>query len=465
MLTIEITTKPLPLRRLRRGLIALVLVAVATPSPAQTPPTPPPPELSTIAVPIRASLAALQPELEARVPVAFSDRETQRGIDIRYEVKRDPLRLAMTGPGLRTTTTVHYGVEACRGRFPCISCGFGEARREAQITLHSKLEWDPSWRIRSTTRPLPTHYPRRCAVTWFDFDITDRFIAPVVNNQLAIAARTIDRNTPAAANLKPHAQQIWTALQAPVELAPRTWLVLDPVAVALTPIAGSGVEVTSTLSLTAQTRVVIGNKPVIVPKPLPALRVATAVPSGVRVPFDLEVPYEEASRLASKELAGRKYKVNGRDLTIESLVVAAGFGGKLRVDAMIDYRGGVLRSYRGVIHLDGTPRFDAPSASIVFPDLDYTLAERGGLIRRIAERAAHETLRARLRENIRLALGPQLATLRAEVTRALTRPLAAGVMLRGQAEAIQPVSVTPRESGLSIRVVATGSASVDLSKP
>ncbi|MEA2488360.1 MAG: hypothetical protein QOH21_152 [Acidobacteriota bacterium] len=441
---------------------ALALVTAAASAQPAPPAPPPPPELSTIVIPIRASLAALQPELEARVPVTFADTETQSGFDIRYEVKRDPLRLAMTGPGLRTTTIVHYGLEACRGRFPCISCGFGEERRQAQITLHSKLEWDPSWRIRSITKPLPTDYPRRCQVTWFDFDITDRFIAPVVNNQLAIAARTIDRNTPAAANLKPQAQQIWTALQTPVELAPRTWLVLEPAAVALTPISGSGLDVTSTLSLTAQTRVVVGNKPVVAPKPLPPLRVAAAVANGVRVPFDLEVPYEDVSAVASRELAGRKYKVNGRDLAIESLTVGFGTGGKLRVDAMVDYRGGVLRNYHGVIHLEGTPRFDPPTASIVFPDLDYTLAERGGLVRRIAERAAHDTLRARLRENMRVSLGTQLATLRTEITRALTRPLAAGVMLRGRADAIQPVSVTPRETLLTVRVVAVGSAEVTI---
>jgi len=284
----------------------------------------------------------------------------------------------------------------------------------------------------------------------------------VVNEQLAIAARTIDRNTPMAANLKPQAQQIWTALQTPVELAPRTWLVLEPAAVALTPISGSGLDVTSTLSLTAQTRVVVGNKPVVAPKPLPPLRVAAAVPNGVRVPFDLEVPYEDVSRLASAQLAGRKYKVNGRDLAIESLTVGFGTGGKLRVDTLVDYRGGVLRNYHGVIHLEGTPQFDPATASIVFPDLDYTLAERGGLVRRIAERAAHDTLRARLRENMRVSLGPQLTTLRPEITRALTRPLAAGVMLRGRADAIQPVSVTPREGLLVVRVVAVGAAEVTL---
>ncbi|HEX2120999.1 MAG TPA: DUF4403 family protein, partial [Thermoanaerobaculia bacterium] len=237
---------------------------------------PPPPELSTIVVPIRASLAPLVPEIEARVPNRATDTVRERGIDVRYEVARDPIRLAMRGGGLHATTKVRYALEACRGRFPCVSCGFAEARREADITLHTKLAWDASWRLRSTTTLLPVHYAKPCEVTWFGIDVTRRFVAPVVEEQLTAAARIIDRNTPSLTAIRPHAEQIWTSLQTPVELAPRTWLVLEPSEVALTPISGSGAIVTSTLAMRALTRVVVGPKPVVARKPLPALKSGAA---------------------------------------------------------------------------------------------------------------------------------------------------------------------------------------------
>src|SRR5688572_23769760 len=120
----------------------LVIVACARPLRGQAP------ELSTISVPIRASLAPLVPEIEARVPKTFADKQRERGIDVRYEVARAPIQLQMIGGGLHSSTTVKYGLEACRGRFPCISCGIGEARRVADIKLHSKLVWDPAWRLR-----------------------------------------------------------------------------------------------------------------------------------------------------------------------------------------------------------------------------------------------------------------------------------------------------------------------------
>lgn len=420
-------------------------------------------EISTIVVPIRADLGALTAVVETHVPKSGGDSEVQNGITIDYDVTRDPIVLRMIGPGLHATTTARYSLQACRGRFPCISCGLGEPRREAQITLHSKLEWDGAWRIRSTTRPLPVHYPRKCEVTWFDFDITRRYIAPEVEKQLAIAARTIDRNVPQLTSIRPQAQQIWSSLQTPFELAPRTWLVLEPMSVALTPIAGQGMVATSTLTLQARTRVVVGNKPATTSTPLPPLRVAAPAASGIRIPFDLELPYEDASRLASAEFAGKTYKVDGRDLTVESIRILPGAKGKLMIEASIDYRGGRLRNYRGLVWLEGTPRFDPATSSVIVPDLDYTLERRRrNPFLRIVERAVHVGVRAELRENARFDIGPRINEVRAEIGRALTRNLAPNVLMRGRADAIQPVSVTPLAETMSIRIIATGVAEVEI---
>ena len=454
-------------RTIITSLFVLAAGCAAPPPPTEVAgPTiaPPPPEASTIIVPIRASLAPLLPEIETRVPNTFADKARERGIDIRYEVARDPLRLNMIGSGLHAKTTVRYALEACRGRFPCVSCGFREARREADIALHTKLEWDPSWRLRSTTRLLPVNYAKPCEVTWFDIDVTKRFVAPVVEEQLTAAARIIDRNTPGLASIRPHAEQVWTSLQTPVELAPRTWLVLEPAEVTLTPITGSGTTITTTLALRAMTRVVVGEKPVVARKPLPALQSGAAGSHpAVRVPFDLELPYSDASRLIAKETLGKTFKINGKPLTIESIRLAPAPNGKVLIEASIDYRGGGLKNYKGLIFLEGTPRFDVATSSIVIPDLDYSLdPKRRGFLVRIAERAAHDNIRTRLRSSARFPLGPRVNAMRDEITGALTRRLAPGVALRGRADALQPVSVTPLAHVLLLRMIATGTAEVQI---
>jgi len=388
----------------------------------------------------------------------------ERHIDVHYDVARDPMGLNMIGGGLHVDTTVRYSMQACRGSFPCISCGIGEPRREAEIRLQTKLDWDPSWRLRSRTRLLPVHYAKPCEVTWLGIDITPRFVAPVIEQQMGATVQIIDRRTPSLTDLRPRAEQIWTALQTPSELAPRTWLVLEPTDVALTPITGSGSMITSTLLLNVRTRVVIGEKPVTTRKPLPVLRRgdANATP-GVRVPFDLDLPYEEASRLAARDYAGKTFVIDRRLLTITSLRFAPARNGRLLMEAGIDYRGGRLRNYRGAVFLEGTPVFDAATSTIVVPDLDYSLAPKHrGFFVRIAERTAHDSIRTRLRESARFPLAPRIAEIREEVTRALTRTLAPGVYLRGHADAIEPVAVTPTASGISLRLIATGAVEVEV---
>jgi len=198
---------------------------------------------------------------------------------------------------------------------------------------------------------------------------------------------------------------------------------------------------------------------------VPALKTTpqAAAPSGVRVPFDLELPYDEASRIATRDYAGKTYRVNGNPLTLSSLRIAPAANGRVLIEAMIDYRGGRLRNYRGLIFLEGTPRFDAATQTIVIPDLDYSLdPKRRGLFARIAERAAHDSIRARLRESARFALAPRITEARAEITRALTRQLAPGVSLRGRADAIEPQAVLALPAAISVRVVMTGAAEVTI---
>jgi hypothetical protein len=264
-------------------------------------------------------------------------------------------------------------------------------------------------------------------------------------------------------NLRPQAQEIWTALQTPTEIAPRTWLVLEPAAVGLGAIRGSGQTVTSSIALVAQTRVVVGPPPAVAAKPLPPLRVAVDSPSGLRVPIDVDLPYDEAGRLLSEQFAKRSYDTGGGKLTVDSIRLLPGNAGKLTVEASINYRGGRLKRYAGLVYLDGTPRFDPATSSIVIDDVDYTLdPHRHNLFLRAANAVVHDTLRSTLRANARWSIASELTRVRGEIDRGLNRPLAVGATLHGRVESLQPVSVTAGSQTISLRVVATGNASIAL---
>jgi hypothetical protein len=413
-----------------------------------------------ISIPVRASLADVVALVEPKVPKTFNGRSQEGAFAVRYKVERRPLALQIIGRGLHTRTKVLYGVEACTRALPCISCGMKQVPREADIALHSLLTWGTDWRLHAATKPLPTSFPVRCEVTPLRLDITDRFVAPVVRDQLHIAAAEIDRNVPASTNLRPDAQRIWSELRTPVEIAPRTWLVLEPDDVALSPITGSGVEATSTLTLRAMTRVAVGERPAITPRALPALRTAEPSAPGLRVPLSVDLPWSEADRIMSAQLTAAPMKTEDGVLTVKSLSIASSPPSRVRIEANIDYRAGFLRSYRGTIVFSGTPVLDATRSSLVMPDLDYILGNDAGFFARTADRLAHDTLRARIRQSFRIDLAPQLQRIRGEISRGLTRNLGGGASMRGVVDGVTITRLNTRDTGFDIGLLATGTAEV-----
>jgi hypothetical protein len=439
---------------------------------------PPPAELSTIVIPIRTSLAPLLPQLEAQVPKSLEkvdafELDPQKQFGMKYRVVRDPIALNVIGSGIHAMTTIHYSLEGCRRTqkpftqeivmWPCISCGFGEPMRDAWISLSSHLEWDANWRLRSTTRAQPVDFSsKRCQVTFASIDITDWRIAPIVNDQLLQAVKTIDANTPKLTNIRPIAEQVWSSLQAPVLIGPRTWLLMEPADVALGPIAGSGLSLTSMLTLRARTRVVVGERPPVTPRPLPALRVAQAPTGGIRVPFDVEMPYEEATRLMMENFANRTYE----GVAVRSMRLSAGpaADGRVVIEINVSYHASFLKHYDGLVYLEATPIFDPATRTLTLQNLDYSLdPHRKNPFLRIADRVAHDQLRTTLANAAHWSVAPQIDALRGEIARAITRPLAPDVTMRGRVDAIEPGTVVLDATGILLHVLATGSAEVEIS--
>ena len=98
----------------------VLLLAACTSAPTPTPPAqaapPPPAELSTIVIPIRASLEPLLPLIEKQVPSDFTkldayELDPSQRFGLRYSVYRDPIVLNMQNAGLHTSARVHYALE------------------------------------------------------------------------------------------------------------------------------------------------------------------------------------------------------------------------------------------------------------------------------------------------------------------------------------------------------------------
>ena len=162
----------------------------------------------------------------------------------------------------------------------------------------------------------------------------------------------------------------------------------------------------------------------------------------------------------SENFAKRTYE----GVAVDSIRLGPAANGHVSVELNVKYHASVFRRYTGLVFLEGTPAFDPVTRTVTLLDLDYSLdPRRKNPFIRIADHVAHDRLKSTLAVATRWSVAPQVDSIREEIARAVTRPLAPGVMMRGRVDAIAPAAVMIDANGIVIHALATGSAEVEVS--
>ena len=143
-----------------------------------------------------------------------------------------------------------------------------------------------------------------CTVTALGVDATNT-LQGEIDKQFARFAADADSTIPLAGDLKPLADSLFTSFLEPTALDSTNspWLVFDPQAVRVTPLAGNGNSISTTLVLCARPRAIAGVRPAARRTPLPVLSLGTA-PAEYTVPVSVELPFAKLERRAELLLTG-----------------------------------------------------------------------------------------------------------------------------------------------------------------
>jgi hypothetical protein len=277
----------------------------------------------------------------------------------------------------------------------------------------------------------------------------------MLEGQLSRFRQQFDSIVPAVADLKPAADSMWRMLQQPFALdsASTVWFTMSPDGAALAPLVGAGGAVTTAIVLTAHPRVVVGTKPAAENKPLPSLTLATRT-TGIHVPLDIELPFDELSKRATAALAG---EVAGKGITVDAISV---WGVSDTAVVQVNVRGRVS----GSLFLTGRVGYDVASRTLLIGDLKYTLASTSKMSSIKATLGA-----SRIRHALdsasghgRLDIGTQLDQLKAQLGAQLNRQLAPGVALSGEVTDVRIDRLYTKPNAFVLRVVLDAAAKVDV---
>ena len=367
---------------------------------------------SNLTVHVTYGLDGLARELEGGIPTRIGGLASRlrypqdERLEYAFEAERGPLQLSSAGDTVRVATELAYGGQVWyatpMGVELTTSCGIeagelaGNAPR-ASVQMSFPLVVDENWTVRSVPsvdRVDTASENDRCraVVLGFEVDATDAIMASLrawLEEEATRVGAQVESVSP-----RPYAEEWWTTVQAPIELASDVWLVLDPEALSyriggdtgqgagvLEQPIGAGpaaASVAGEIAATVRPRVVLGPRPTASLRELPPLDAAPppdADSAAEQVAVEAVVGFDEASEIVGAGLVGAAWQVMGRTLRVASADVSRADDGRMALT--VELAGDVPARLR----LVGTPVLDTVADEIALPDLDVTLEEGGALPR------------------------------------------------------------------------------------
>jgi len=352
------------------------------------------PSASSLVIPVTFDLADAVGQIESKLPRTFGNLSAERehpaneNLHYAFEAERDPLRISVDDGTVHARTTIHYrgmlSYDTSFGQLARATCGMnGPASNApaARVHLSSPVRLGPNATLHTDVeleRVEPVEGTGRCVLSaqGLRFDATDIVIG-LVRSWLRTEVASLNQEF-SRVPLRPHMKRAWTALQQPVSLGARRWLVLHPSAVRHGRIhAGRsndpvlqltlGVDVTPRITLGPEPTVSTSRLPPFEPFPQPD-SVSTDGPSSITVSGRFD--YASLSPLVRDRLRTKDLDLLGQSAQIQS-VQLSGLGNG-RAVAELELRGGV----RGTAVAVGTPMYDAEQNTVTVPDLDFTIETR-----------------------------------------------------------------------------------------
>jgi hypothetical protein len=423
----------------------------------------PPVPTSYLDVPVRYDLARALAWLEEAVPPVIGNIDRRQRVPgnrrLRYafSLRRSPFRVSIEGRTATLASDVAYQARAWYNPplLPEIgaSCGTDEdkPRPRARLTVETTVELTERWALRPRTRaraePLTDRERDQCEVTAFKVDVTSK-VMDAARGALQKELREFDRRL-AAFDLPGEAQRVWTVLSTPIKLTDSLWLVINPATVRIGLLAVRGDTLVTTVGLSANPRVVGGERPEPSARPMPPPEDSTARPPVLHLLTEGRMPYDVASAVLSRELRGTRIRVAGRRLAVDSLQLLGVGDGRVAVGLAV--RGAV----NGTLYAVGHPILDTATAELYMPDLVYDVGTRDLLAGTLAWLASG-TIEEFLRTRVRIRMGPVIEEGRRLLERELNRELVQGVTLRATVRAGRVYGVRAAPHALLARAIVSG---------
>lgn len=335
----------------------------------------------------------------------------------------------------------------------------GETTFEIDLRFATRFSLDKDWSVMTRTTAEGFDYVTKPTIRLVGIDIPiTGLVSNAINSNLGAVTQALDKQVRDKIDLRTPVLRAWNLIREPYNVSDeyRTWLLVVPRRVLITPLRFEKGEIRTTIGLEGHTLTTVGTKPAVRPATdLPDLTVVPTVKDDFRVGIISEATYLEVAELANKQLVGRSftfregaYSVSITDLDLygqnDNLIIKAGITG----------------SVTGDVYLRGQPYYDAQTRSVTLRNLAYDLDTKN-LLQKAASWLLKSTLAKTLEKNLTFPVGDQIDAVRQSIQERMANyPLAKGVTLSGKIDEVRPDQVYLTPTAMVAVVHANGKVNV-----
>ncbi len=423
------------------------------------PPVPP----SRLELPVAYDLAPALAWLETEVPGSIGSMDKQIRVNdrtkIAFAITREPFQVSFAPRTITISSVLHY---QGRGWYnpPVLpemsgSCGTGDVRPRARLTLRVTGRIDSTWTLRtkSTVEAVPLTDTERdqCEVTAAHIDVTSKVLG-AAEGALQKELTKVDRNL-RAYPLRAEVEGVWATMQSPLRLTDSLWLLINPVSVRFLPFTTLRDTLHWQAGLEANPRIVGGAKPPASTNPLLPPDRSEPPPPELLILSEGRLPYDVAEDILSKALKKTKIKVGRRTIKIEHLKPAPLGDGRVSVALTLS------GAANGTLYAVGHPQIDSAGV-LTMPDLTIDAGSTDALTGALAWLASSDAITQMLRDAIRVNLAPTIEKARVLAEKNMNRELAPGLGIRTTLTSAVPAGVWAAPDALVARVIVKGTGAL-----
>jgi len=413
---------------------------------------------SKIDVPITIDMTQVLNDFNSRVPAEFSGDGSAGPGQYRWDIKRKPFVVSLSGDSLHITDAAHFtGGGYLKIPFTDQLKKICACESDVTIGIGAKLDLLNNYSLPGNAR-LTQFDLSACNLNIGNFDITP-IIKPRAIDAINKALTGLNQKI-TQYNFRSLLQPAWTALNQPVKIGDIGYININPSAVRIGHPSASGNLLNLTAGITAKPVFYLAD---------PGKNPATPIPdiskgygsNGFNLNMDVHLDYKPLNEILKSTVADKKITdgSNGYLIIQDAEIYGSGNDHLL---IKVTFSGKKTVPVHGILYFTCIPVYDINTGNLYISDISFDV----GTIKKLKEGPAAWILGSALKKylgtEVHFNVGDQITGIRAKLNQALNGQAAPHVFLSGSVDSLSLQGILPVKDYILVRLSTTGKLAVKI---